>query len=560
MSGPTSKARTRLFLTGFSGSGKSTVAVLVAQRLGWRPVDTDQLIEEEAGTSVEEIFRNGGEDRFRELERAVVARIAAQEQIVVALGGGAVVATGNRRSIADGFVICLEGQPESLLQRLQLTFTVSDRPLLAGPDPLSRMRELKTRRAKYYALADLVIDTERSNPDSVASAIIDAARSVDPWFAAHQQRLLLPGEREAPPDGEPVEVAADSGTYQAYVSWGGLDLLGERLREAGLSGAAYVVSDSDVLPHHGERALLSLRDAGFDADAFAIPAGEQHKRLDTAATVYDWLVAKRAERGHTIVALGGGVVGDVAGFVAATYLRGLPLVQVPSSLLAMVDASIGGKTAVDHRDGKNLIGAFYQPRLVLADASLLKTLPREQLIDGCAEAIKHALILDPQLLDDLEAHADDLLHVEPAVTVDIIRRNVAIKASVVGEDERDAGRRAILNYGHTTAHALEATLGYSIGHGVADAAGMMAAALIGNRLGVTPQRVIDRQRAVLERFGLPTRGPKADVNRVLDAMTLDKKVAAGAIRWVLLEDIGRAVQRSDVPQDLVREVLQEVLG
>jgi 3-dehydroquinate synthase len=322
------------------------------------------------------------------------------------------------------------------------------------------------------------------------------------------------------------------------------------------------VSDTETLPRHGDRALSALRSAGLRAEAFAIPAGEASKRLDVAATVYDWLVARRAERGHAIVALGGGVVGDLAGFVAATYLRGMPLVMAPTSVLSMVDASIGGKVAVDHAHGKNLIGAFYQPSLVVDDVSVLKTLPRRMLIEGYAEAIKHALILSPELLSLLEQHSDDLLHVEPAITVDVVRRNVAIKASVVSQDERDTGLRAILNYGHTIGHAIEAAGGYaSVLHGAADAIGMTAAAEIGRRMGVTPPAVIERQRAVLERFGLPTRAPPGiDAERVLDAMMLDKKVVGGAVHWVLLEDVGRAVVRSDVPMDIVRAVVKEIVS
>lgn len=552
-----SEAR-RLFLTGFSGSGKSTVAGLVAKTLGWRALDTDALIEEAAGRSIAEIFASDGEARFRELERDALRRAAGEEQVVVATGGGAMLAQDNRLVMADGgLVVCLDARPKTILDRLGAGG--SERPLLAVTDPLARITELKAQRAKYYALADLVVDTEKRRPKQIAQAVAAGVRSADAWYSCHPQRLLLPEERESPPV-EPVAVNAPSRRYAVHVGWGALDALGARLREAGLSGAAYVVSDSEVLPRHGDRALLSLREAGFKANAFAIPAGERHKNLETAATVYDWLVSQRAERGHALVALGGGVVGDLTGFVAATYLRGLPFVQAPTSLLSMVDASIGGKVAVDHRKGKNLIGAFYQPWLVVSDVSVLKTLPRETLTDGCAEAIKHALILDPKLLDDLEAHADDLLHLEPSVTVDIVRRNAAIKASVVADDERDAGRRAILNYGHTTGHAIEAAAGYAIGHGAADAIGMTAAAEIGRRLGVTPPRVIERQRAVLERYGLPTRGPKLDPDRVLAAMALDKKIADGTQRWVLLEDIGRAVVRSDVPLELVRDVLAQVLA
>ncbi|MDP3767517.1 MAG: 3-dehydroquinate synthase, partial [Dehalococcoidia bacterium] len=551
---------TRVFLTGFSGAGKSAVAALVAEALGWRALDTDKLIEEAAGRAVPEIFERDGEARFRELEAEAVRKAAAQEHVVVATGGGAIVSEANRRALAEGLVVCLEARPESILKRLRAN-EASYRPLLAGPDPLGRIVELKARRQHLYALADAAIDTEGRTAEQVASAVVEAARAADPWPSCHPERLLLPEERAEPPPAEPVVVDAPSRRYPVHVGWGALDRLGELLRDAGLSGAAYVVSDTEVLPRHGERALLPLREAGFEADAFAIPAGEASKTLETAATAYDWLVSKRAERGHAIVALGGGVVGDLAGFVAATYLRGVPFVQAPTSLLAMADAAIGGKVAVDHREAKNLIGAFYQPWLVVADVSTLKTLPARMIVEGSAEVIKHALILDPALLADLEAHADDLLHLEPVVTVDIVRRSAAIKASVVAEDERDTGRRAILNYGHTVGHAIEAAAGYrTVLHGAADAIGMTAAAEIGRRMGITPPEVLERQRAVLERFGLPTRGPRLDVERVLAAMALDKKVAAGAIRWVLLEDFGRAVLRPDVPEDVVRDVVAEVLS
>jgi 3-dehydroquinate synthase len=331
--------------------------------------------------------------------------------------------------------------------------------------------------------------------------------------------------------------------------------------EANLSGAAYVVSDSDVHRHYGRRAEDVLRDAGFDTDSCVVPAGEASKTFETASQIYDWLVAHRAERGHAIVALGGGMVGDLAGFVAATFLRGLPLVHVPTSLLAMVDASVGGKVAVDHREGKNLIGAFYQPRLVVADVATLKTLPPRELTSGWAELIKHALIQDADLLGLLEAEATALASLNPETTTQVVARSVAIKAQVVSEDERETtGRRTILNYGHTVGHALEAAAGYSgLLHGEAVAIGMMAAAEIGRRLGVTPLPLVERQRAVLERFGLPLKPPQLSLDRVLNTITLDKKVSGKVVRWVLLADVGLPVLRQDVPEALVEEVVAELL-
>jgi 3-dehydroquinate synthase len=355
-----------------------------------------------------------------------------------------------------------------------------------------------------------------------------------------------------------IEVSSASGSYAIHCRWGALDDLGALMREAGLGGAAYVISDDCVAPLHAERAATSLRAAGFEADVCRVAAGESSKSLETVRTVYDWLVERRAERGSVVVALGGGVIGDLAGFVAATYLRGVPFVQAPTSLLAMVDASIGGKVGVDHPRGKNLIGSFFPPRLVVQDTSLLATLPGRSLREGFAEVIKHGLIMDPPMLDLLEQDAERLLAVEPGVITQIVARNAALKASVVSEDEREGGLRTILNYGHTLGHAIEAVTGYrSVLHGEAISVGMMAAAEIGAQMGITPPDVGERQGRLFERYGLPLRTSGLDDHAILAAIALDKKVAAKKVRWVLLEDFGRPVLRDDVPEDVVRGVVRD---
>lgn len=358
-----------------------------------------------------------------------------------------------------------------------------------------------------------------------------------------------------------IRVTARDGAYEIHCRWGALDDLGPLMRDAGLRGSAFVVSDDAVARLFGDRALASLRAAGFEAALFTFPSGEASKSLDTVRSVYDWLLDHHAERGSAVVALGGGVTGDMAGFVAATYLRGVPLVQAPTSLLAMVDASIGGKVAVDHPRGKNVIGAFYPPRLVVQDTSLLASLPPRCLREGFAEVIKHGLVMDPPMLDVLERDAERLLAVDPELTTGIVARNAALKAAVVSEDEREGGRRVILNYGHTVGHAIEAVSGYAgILHGEAISAGMMAAAAIGERVGVTPPAVSKRQRALFERYGLPLRHPGLDLEALLVAASHDKKVSAKRVRWVLLEDFGRPVLRDDVPDQVVRDVLAELFA
>jgi 3-dehydroquinate synthase len=352
-----------------------------------------------------------------------------------------------------------------------------------------------------------------------------------------------------------IPVTAHSGAYEIHCRWGALADLGPLMREAGLTGSAFVITESNVGPRYGERTLAALGAAGFEPALFTIPAGEASKNLDNVSKAYDWLLDHRAERSSALVALGGGVVGDLTGFVASSYLRGVPYVQCPTSLLSMVDASIGGKVGVDLPRGKNLIGAFYPPRLIVEDTSLLQTLPSRSLREGFAEVIKHGLILDPDMLDLLERDAKRLLGVEPELITEVVSRNAALKAKVVSEDEREGGQRMILNYGHTIGHALESVTGYTtLLHGEAISIGMMAAAAIGERVAVTPPAVAERQQRLFELYGLPGSMPG------LDATQHDKKVSGKKQRWVLLEDFGRPVVRDDVPESVVTDVLQSLFA
>jgi len=560
----------RIFLTGFSFTGKSLVAPLVAQALRWRVVDLDDLIEEAAGMPVPQIFADEGEPGFRRREQEALREACRQEGIVVATGGGVILAEENRRAMGEGgFVVCLEARPETIWRRLQQPGgrPQSERPLLQGGDPLSRIRRLKGLRQPLYALADCAVHTDELSPEQVAAEVVRAWRRYSAASSRDGVRLAGTGETRTPPAIEAgiadiaCWVTTETARYPVYVGWGILAQLGKRMRAAGLTGTAYLFSDSNVHRHYGERLKEELRGAGFATDYHVVPAGESSKDLTIASELYDWLAARRAERGHAVVALGGGMVGDLAGFVAATYLRGMPVVQVPTSLLAMVDASIGGKVAVNHREGKNLIGAFHQPRLVLADVSALKTLPKRELTSGWAEVIKHALIMDGGLLRTLEEDAERLLNLDPDATVPVVSRAMALKAQVVSEDERETtGRRTILNYGHTVGHGLETASRYeALLHGEAVALGMIAAAAIGRRLGVTPPALADRQDALLARFGLPARVRGIDPEDVLRAIALDKKTSDGSVRWVLLEDVEQPVLRADVPLPLVRQVIEEML-
>ena len=554
---------TRIVLTGFSGTGKSTVGPLLAKALGWELRDTDAMIEEKHGP-IADMFRTRGEPYFRRVETEALIEALDGADVVIVAGGGAVLSAANRRLMADGgFVVCLESRPETILRRFQEYPGAEERPLLAGGDPLARIRKLKAARESLYAICDWTVHTDPLTSDQVVVQIVRAREAFGEAALADAHRLEDVGSAETDdvtPAGTAAIVRSISGDYPVVVRWEALGDLGRTLREAGLAQRAYVISDEQVWHHLGDEIEASLSAAEVPFESYVVPPGEATKSLETASAIYDWLIEKKTERGHTIVTVGGGVVTDLGGYVAATFARGLPLVHVPTSVLGMVDAAIGGKVAVNHTRAKNMIGAFYQPRMVLADPAVLRTLP-EREHSGWAEAIKHAMIADEEYLRFFEENAEGILKLDPKVTTEAIGRSAAIKAGVVTADEKETtGRRATLNYGHTLAHAIESTTNYErFRHGEADAIGMMCAAEISRGMGLLSEEAIARQKAVLEQFKLPINADGLDREKIMAAIALDKKVQANKVRWVLLEGIGSAVVRDDVPPEVVEAALNTVL-
>ncbi len=340
---------------------------------------------------------------------------------------------------------------------------------------------------------------------------------------------------------EVVNVELGARRYPIYVGAGCLRELGTKLAETRCGAGVAVVTNSTVADLYLDRTLASLRDAAFEPIAIQIPDGEEHKNLAWLAFVYDKLIDAGIERNGAVIALGGGVVGDLAAFAAATYLRGIPCVQVPTTLLAQVDSAIGGKTGINHVAGKNLIGAFAQPRFVLADVETLRTLPRRELTAGLAEVIKYGIILDPGLFSLIENQLPAVQRLERDLVARIVRMCCTLKALVVGEDETESGYRAVLNFGHTIAHGLESLTEYKqYLHGEAVAIGMVAAARISRRLGFCPDGDYQRIRRLLERCGLPTEVP-ADLRGAPLALALrtDKKARGGLINFVCLDAIGK---------------------
>ncbi len=359
-----------------------------------------------------------------------------------------------------------------------------------------------------------------------------------------------------------ITVELPQQAYDVAIAPGGLASLGNWMQPLKLGKKVLLVSSPPIFRHYGERAIATLTGVGFDVAHCLLPAGERYKTPASLQKIYDAALAHRLERSSTIVALGGGVIGDMAGFAAATWLRGIAFVQVPTSLLAMVDASIGGKTGINHPHGKNLIGAFHQPRLVLIDPEALATLPNREFRAGMAEVIKYGVIWDVELFEQMEQapQLDQRRSIAPDLMQLILTRSCQAKAHVVSKDEKEAGLRAILNYGHTIGHAIESLTGYRVvNHGEAVAIGMVAAGAIAVQLELWMQAACDRQTALIQKAGLPTQLPSnLDLDAVLDALQTDKKVSAGQVRFVLPTQLGAAIVSEQATAEIIRPVLQKM--
>ena len=356
-----------------------------------------------------------------------------------------------------------------------------------------------------------------------------------------------------------VPVRLGPRSYRILVGAGMLARAGSELARLKVGRRVALVTDPEILALHGAAVTQSLAAAGFDVTAVLLPEGERAKTLEVAASTWERFLEAGLDRSSTVVALGGGAVGDLAGFAAATYMRGVNLVQMPTTLLAQVDASSGGKTAIDHPHAKNLIGAFFQPRLVLADTAALSTLPERELRSGLAEVIKHGIVLDAAYFDEVERDAAALIKRDPAVLERIVAGSCRLKASVVERDEQEAELRHVLNYGHTIGHAIETVTGYQrFAHGEAVSLGIAAEAGIAERLGLAKPGVRARQVRLLEAVGLPVRGVGETAERVVEALSRDKKARDGRVPFVLAPEIGAFRLVFDVPRTIILDALAEL--
>jgi shikimate kinase / 3-dehydroquinate synthase len=518
--------RRPLLLWGFMATGKSTVGRRSAELAGVAHEDLDALIEREAGVPIAELFRSRGEPGFRELEaRALDAVLADPTPRVISLGGGTLLPRAARLSALDrSVVVSLEASPEAIAAR---TEGDQSRPLLGARGREARIAELLESRRLAYAEAQAHLDTSTGDVEATARAALDV------WKR------------------DPIAVAAAGGSYAVDVGTG---IAAERL--AGLTqGAtrALLVSDKNVGPLHADRLVSGFEHASVPVTRFDLEPGEPHKNQASLASLWDACSEAQLDRRSVIVALGGGVVSDIAGLCAATWLRGVRWIALPTTLLAMVDASVGGKTGIDLGDAKNAIGAFWQPAGVACDISMLATEPERGFASALSEVVKSALIGDPELFELLESASARVLARDPELLVEIVRRSVAVKARIVSRDERETELRAVLNLGHTVGHALEAQAGYALlTHGEAVSLGLVAALRLGVRLGTTPHELALRTERLLAAFGLPVELERQPLPEAAARLGLDKKRTGGTLRFVLARGIGD-VTYIDLPMEDLRE-------
>lgn len=538
-----------IILVGMMGAGKTTIGKALSALLDKDFVDSDHEIQDRTGVKIPVIFEIEGEAGFRKRESEVILDLVQKRNIVLATGGGAVLSQENRDALRqNGIVIYLRSSVNDLYRR---TRHDKNRPLLQTKNLLERLNELHLQRDAYYReTAHLIIDSGKQGVRFLIQKLIRKLTTTDFEF--------LPN-RHSGPTMQTITVdlatVSEKRHYPIHIGHGILKQIDLVLPHIPQKRVA-IVTNETVAPLYLKEFAQQLEEKNVKVIPIILPDGEAHKNWQTLNLIFDALLKNHCERNTTIIALGGGVIGDLTGFAAATYLRGVPFIQIPTSLLAQVDSSVGGKTGINHPLGKNMIGAFYQPRLVLADSATLNTLPDRELYAGLAEVIKYGLIRDPEFFDWLERNMHRLIARDPEVLNQAIQRSCENKAEIVAADEKEKGVRALLNLGHTFGHAIENGMGYGVWlHGEAVAAGIVMAAELSLRMKLINDADVERIRALFLQANLPVVAPKMKPEKYLELMLLDKKVEAGKTRFILLDKIGEAVMRADISPEILKETL-----
>lgn len=525
-----------LILTGFMGTGKTSVGQMAARQLDRKFLDMDVEIERRAGRTISQIFSQDGEAVFRALEASLIEELAGQSEtpMVISTGGGALVDPENRRKmIRSGTVVCLDATADEI-QRRTCSRAIDERPLINKPDPRAEIERLMAGRSEAYAAIPWHVDTTGLTQEEVVRRVLEFLDTVT------------------------IPVRHPAGEYPIHVRNGLLAKVGDAVRAAGVKRGVRiaVVTNPVVGPLYWPTVEKSLGESGLDPFLCLVPDGEEDKTLDTVARLYEQFLDGELDRSGVVLALGGGVTGDIAGFAAATILRGVRFVQVPTTLLSMVDSSVGGKTGVDLERGKNLVGAFKQPECVVIDPQVLETLAPDEFRSGVAETLKHGVLGDWELFDRLE----QLTNQKPVYSVGVteIVKALAVKIRIVESDPFERGRRAVLNLGHTVGHALEQLSNYTLRHGEGVAIGMVAASNLAVALGMLDEEAAKRIKMALAAWDLPVELPAVDLDELWKVMGRDKKRHGRTLNWILPRAIGEVEIRSDVPRQIVDAVLEQM--
>ncbi|MBW8012868.1 MAG: 3-dehydroquinate synthase [Chloroflexi bacterium] len=497
-----------VFLYGPPGVGKSTVGKLLAADLNLPFIDLDDEIVNRAKKQIPEIFSEEGEESFRVHEQEIINKILSGPPGIIALGGGALLNNQNRAKVeANGQVVFLEGSINVLSERLINSDSI--RPLISEAST-NKLKDLISHRVEHYASFSKCCNTDNLSPEDVVWEI---------------QKLTGRFRVRGMGDG-----------YQVRVESGGIVHFGQLIIKSGCTGSLIVVTDENVGSLYASKILDSLEQENFEVHLHTIPPGESQKNLETVTEIWDAFLSVKLDRGSTAIALGGGVIGDLTGFAAATFMRGIEWVNLPTTLLAMVDASIGGKTGFNLPQGKNLIGAFHPPQYVLIDPGVLTTLPEVELRCGLAEVVKHGVIGSPSLFEKcVQGWPTNSEEIE-----ELVKEAISVKMKVIQNDPYEKGFRASLNLGHTVGHAVELLSSFKIPHGEAVAIGLVAEARLAERLGITDVGFIDSLTSTLDGLGLPTDIPKEfSKKEIIKMMQMDKKVSNRRIGFALPERVGQ---------------------
>ncbi len=549
-----------IVLVGLMGSGKTAIGRRLAQRLGLEFVDSDTEIEWAAGMTIPEIFARYGEPYFRDGERRVMARLLAEGPRVIATGGGAFMNEETRTRIAEaGISVWLKGDHDVLWRRVRKR---THRPLLQNSNPEATLKMLMEQRYPIYAKADITVMSHEGPHEAVVEETVS---SLERHLATGTQDHA--GGIETPALFERVVVDLGARSYDIWIGDGLVAQIAVHMTRLAPGAAAAIVTDSHVAQLYLAPLEASLAAAGIRTANVIVPAGEESKSFTSYERVCNAVIAGKFERGDMVIALGGGVVGDLAGFVAASVRRGMRFIQIPTSLLAQVDSSVGGKTGINSPHGKNLIGAFHQPSLVLADTACLASLPMREFRAGYAEVVKYGLIRDQAFFEWLEANWRDVF-AGGAARIHAIAKSCMAKAEVVAGDEFESGDRALLNFGHTFGHAFERLVKYDgarLVHGEGVAIGMACAARFSVRLGLCARDQAARVEAHLKEAGLPVHiaeiaNWQSDAAAILDAMYQDKKVQRGSLTFILMRRIGHCFIAKNVEAKDVLSFLEDELG